>query len=120
MSENSLYKVYNNRRKEIAELTDRQLRVIQGLDLDRFFKPGSKPGDQLSELSTRLKTENLRVLVMGEFSSGKSTFLNSLLGAEILPDSVLPTTAVITEIRYTEDSGKRITLFPKPGKWEAG
>jgi GTP-binding protein EngB required for normal cell division len=120
MSENSLYRVYNERKKEIAELTDRQLKVILGLDLDSFFKPGSKPGEQLSELSTRLKTENLRVLVMGEFNSGKSTFVNSLLGARILPDSVLPATAVITEVRYADESGKRITLFPKPGKWEAG
>ncbi|HUI56104.1 MAG TPA: dynamin family protein [Bryobacteraceae bacterium] len=120
MSENSLYRVYNERRKEIAELTDRQSKIVQGLDLDRFFKPGSKPGEQLGELSTRLKTENLRVLVMGEFSSGKSTFINSLLGARILPDSALPTTAVITEVRYADESGKRITLFPKPGKWEGG
>jgi predicted GTPase len=31
---------------------------------------------------------------------GKSSFINALLGAEILPTGVLPVTAVITKIRY--------------------
>ena len=31
---------------------------------------------------------------------GKSSFINALLGAEILPTGVLPVTAIITEIKY--------------------
>ena len=42
------------------------------------------------------------VAVVGEFSRGKSTFLNGLLEGNHLPVGVLPTTAVLTRIRYNE------------------
>ncbi|XP_052780092.1 uncharacterized protein LOC128217184 isoform X2 [Mya arenaria] len=40
------------------------------------------------------------LLVAGETSSGKSSFLNLLLGMEILPTNTLPCTTIITTIRY--------------------
>jgi small GTP-binding protein len=40
------------------------------------------------------------VVVVGEFNAGKSTFVNSLLGEELLPTGVTPTTEVIELIRY--------------------
>lgn len=40
------------------------------------------------------------VAVVGEFSRGKSTFINNLLGREILPVGDLPTTALLTRIRF--------------------
>lgn len=42
----------------------------------------------------------LRVVVLGEFSSGKSTFLNVLAGAEVSPMGVLPTTAHVHVLRH--------------------
>ncbi len=43
------------------------------------------------------------VAVVGEFSRGKSTLLNRLLGQDILPVGTLPTTAMITYIRYGKE-----------------
>ena len=40
------------------------------------------------------------VAVVGEFSRGKSTFINNLLGRKILPVGDLPTTALLTRIRF--------------------
>lgn len=40
------------------------------------------------------------VAVVGEFSRGKSTFINNLLEKEILPVGDLPTTALLTRIRH--------------------
>ncbi|NLH51181.1 MAG: hypothetical protein GX444_21615 [Myxococcales bacterium] len=40
------------------------------------------------------------VAIFGQFKSGKSSFLNSLFGREIVPVDVLPTTAVVTRIGY--------------------
>lgn len=40
------------------------------------------------------------VTVVGEFSRGKSTFINRLLGEELLPVGDLPTTAILTRLRY--------------------
>lgn len=41
-----------------------------------------------------------RVVIMGTFTSGKSTLVNALLGSRILPESVLPSTVVLTFIQY--------------------
>lgn len=45
----------------------------------------------------------LLVTVMGEFKTGKSTFLNTLLGKEILKSDVTPATAVVTMLSYGEE-----------------
>jgi len=45
-----------------------------------------------------LESGALSVVVLGEFNHGKSTLLNALLGADVLPVGITPTTAVITRI----------------------
>jgi GTP-binding protein EngB required for normal cell division len=42
------------------------------------------------------------VAVVGRFKAGKSTFLNRLIGAEVLPVGVTPVTSAITRIRFGE------------------
>ncbi|ASM36479.1 dynamin family protein [Campylobacter sputorum] len=59
-----------------------------------------------SELCLRLNSLNallyepMQIAVIGQFSSGKSTFLNALLGFDILPTGVVPVTAKPTFIKY--------------------
>lgn len=43
------------------------------------------------------------IVVIGEFSTGKSTFINALLQKAILPSKVTPTTATINFIRHLEE-----------------
>jgi GTP-binding protein EngB required for normal cell division len=40
------------------------------------------------------------VAVLGQFKAGKSSFLNSLFGKEVVPVHVLPATSVVTRIGY--------------------
>ncbi|MCX8046978.1 MAG: dynamin family protein [Anoxybacillus gonensis] len=42
------------------------------------------------------------VAVAGEFKAGKSTFINALLGEEVLASDVIPATAVVTKLVYGE------------------
>ncbi|MCA1816544.1 MAG: dynamin family protein [Acidobacteria bacterium] len=44
--------------------------------------------------------DDLSVAVLGRFKAGKSSFLNHLLGRDVLPAGVTPVTAVVTEIVY--------------------
>ncbi|NMA69481.1 MAG: hypothetical protein GX958_08705 [Desulfitobacterium sp.] len=49
-----------------------------------------------------LKQDNFNIVVVGEFSRGKSTFINALLGKRVLPSATKPTTTVINKITSGE------------------
>lgn len=70
------------------------------------------------EIERKRTSEPFNVLVIGAFSSGKSTMINALIGEDLLPTGFLPETAVLGELHYGEQ--KRITLYPKKGRWEGG
>ncbi len=112
------YEGFNLARTQLANMVNGQLAVVRNSDYDSVVNTTEKPSILLSETNKRLKDENLRVLVMGKFSSGKSTFLNGLLGRPLLPMKAIPTTAVIGEIRYSDT--EKIVLLPKKGKWHGG
>lgn len=52
----------------------------------------------LVSFKNRLNDDELCIAVVGEFSSGKSTFINTLIGKDILKHATTETTAVITRI----------------------
>jgi GTP-binding protein EngB required for normal cell division len=56
----------------------------------------------------------VRVAVVGEFNAGKSTFINALIGADVAPTGVLPTTATLHHLRYATDPIARIHLRRPP------
>ena len=56
--------------------------------------------DTLHRLKERVQTDHFKVLVIGEFKRGKSTFINAMLGAEILPAYAKPCTAIINEVKW--------------------
>jgi predicted GTPase len=51
-------------------------------------------------LRRRLETQHLQLAVLGQFKRGKSTFINALLGDNLLPTGVIPLTAVPTFIAW--------------------
>lgn len=112
------YEGFKLARTQLANMVEGQLSVVRSSDYDSVVNTTEKPSALLAETNKRLKDENLRVLVMGKFSSGKSTFLNGLLGRPLLPMKAIPTTAVIGEIRYSDT--EKIVLLPKKGKWQGG
>ncbi|MGO9312498.1 MAG: dynamin family protein, partial [Syntrophobacteraceae bacterium] len=54
----------------------------------------------LSETRTKLEDEAFNLVVLGQFKRGKSTFINALLGENILPTAIIPLTSVVTILRY--------------------
>ncbi|MFL5306843.1 MAG: dynamin family protein [Polyangia bacterium] len=48
----------------------------------------------------KLDDERFVVVVLGEFNHGKSTFINALLGAPLLPTGITPTTAVLSHVSH--------------------
>ena len=76
--------------------------------------------DIISTLDSALTrtNEKFKVLIVGHFDSGKTSMVNALIGEDLLPTGLLPETAVIAELHYSET--KRIILYPKKGEWEGG
>jgi small GTP-binding protein len=56
----------------------------------------------------RLEEEKFHLVVLGEFNHGKTTFVNALLGAPVLPMGVTPTTAVIHQVVHGVRGAKAI------------
>jgi len=79
---------------------------------DLFDHYKTKRGDlndgiDIKSLENRVKSLNkgkFTLAVAGEVKAGKSTFINALLGAEILPSDVLQTSSAIVEIFKSETS----------------
>ena len=79
-----------------------------------------KMAARVEKILNDVAKERFVVAVVGEFSRGKSTFINNLLEKDIeLPVGNLPTTAVMTRIRYAQkpkmavfdDKGTRVGLM---------
>ena len=58
----------------------------------------------LEDVKENLLNKEFRITVVGEFSSGKSTFLNCLIGKDLLPKGVNETTATITYIHNVPET----------------
>jgi small GTP-binding protein len=50
----------------------------------------------------RLAEDRFNLAIVGQFSRGKSSLMNALLGSEKLPTGILPLTSVITTVTYGE------------------
>ncbi len=48
------------------------------------------------------------LVIVGEFNSGKSAFINALLGSRIVEEGVTPTTAQINVLEYGETSDRQV------------
>lgn len=54
----------------------------------------------IDEVLKRIENDSFTVAVVGEFKRGKSTFINALLGQEILPSDILPCSATLNRVTY--------------------
>lgn len=68
--------------------------------LQAAWPDGCPALDSLDRLDERLDGNRLQVAVLGQFKRGKSTFINALLGASLLPSAVVPATAIPTFIAW--------------------
>lgn len=90
------------------KIRDFQAIIANNIDFKKYTK-------QLDKMILELERP-LILMVMGEFSTGKSTFINALLGSELLQMNATPTTAVITKLCYGEKD--EIIVHYRNGKQE--
>jgi hypothetical protein len=63
---------------------------------------------RLRELLRRIAEDRFYLTVAGQFSRGKTTLLNAMLGMDRLPTGIVPITSVITAVSY--DTHERVVL----------
>lgn len=105
-SGNAAYANFQSQQKQLAGMIKRGSDIIETLQL-------SEASNALRMLSEKTATESLKIMVIGDFSNGKSSLINALLQQSILPAFNLPTTAVINEIKYASEK-KAILHFKNP------
>jgi GTP-binding protein EngB required for normal cell division len=64
-------------------------------------------------LSDRLEHQRLQLAILGQFKRGKSSLINALLGASVLPTAVIPLTAIGTFIAWRPEPLVRIRFKDK-------
>lgn len=92
---------------ELGKLLGETVKLLASSKMEKFAQ-------EVNSYVNQLKSKRFTVAVVGEFSRGKSTFVNRLFGKEIMPVGNLPTTAMLTRIRYGES--ERITVIDTVNK----
>jgi GTP-binding protein EngB required for normal cell division len=83
--------------------------------LDRLVGVAASRDDRLiataaETLRTKLDDDRFTVVVAGAFKRGKSTFVNALLGANLLPTAVAPLTSTVTALTWGPQPRAEITF----------
>lgn len=102
---------YASARDQFLKLGARLLEILEAPDLQRQLAHTSgKLEERVRGRIDRVERNLFRIGIVGEFSSGKSTFLNAVMGSSVLPSSIRPTTSVVNVVRYGEEPGLQILL----------
>jgi GTP-binding protein EngB required for normal cell division len=64
----------------------------------------------LASIRRKFSEHAFNLLVAGEFKRGKSTLINALLGADLLPTSVVPLTSVVTLLHYADVASAHVAF----------
>lgn len=91
---------------------DNKLKFIRSA-AEKYELPEEAAARILAEcdlIETRMNDDRLKMAVVGEFSSGKSSFINALLREELLETDVLQGTTVLSVMIYYSDA-REITVI---------
>ena len=90
-------KEYNERKAAVIELLKGCINFYTGLEK-------AEQVSTLEDLESNVKNGRFSIVVVGQFSAGKSTFLNSLMGEKYLPSFTTETTATVNFLRSVNES----------------
>jgi replication fork clamp-binding protein CrfC len=105
-------------RREISDRLDDIVETLKQAETDAEKRSGKLSLDSdiedITLASQNLRKGVFRLLVLGDLKRGKSTFLNALIGENLLPSDVNPCTAILTVLRYGRE--KKVMVCFKDGK----
>jgi len=107
-------KRFQKHQQDLANIRVNLQSIVNNANNRRILSDTFK--DQIFQSFKKLKSESFRVAIVGEFSQGKSTLLNALLGEEIQPVREIPCSGTITVLKYGKQ--KRVVCRYKDGREE--
>lgn len=103
------YHSYYKQKDEVFENNiEGKTKELRSLLLDERFLPSVALRNLFEKLLRRAKYP-MEVAITGQFSSGKSTFLNALLSRDVLPTGITPVTSKVNFINYGPEYKLRVT-----------
>jgi small GTP-binding protein len=85
--------------------------LVSRLDAHAHAAGDLRAAARVADLAAE-RSRPVRLAIVGEFNAGKSTFINALLGADVAPTGVLPTTATLHHLRWAPDPIAKILFDP--------
>lgn len=105
-------------RKSYIEKKEKILALLKKTEL--FYADNEDEGkvEVFQSLQKNLEDGEFSIVVVGEFSAGKSTLLNALMGQKILPSFSGETTATVNFLRHKDRAtqGERGKIYYKDGQ----
>jgi len=92
-------------------LTGNLLEIIQQISSEMTSHGDQAHTHKVNELNSKLTDGQLTIALCGHFSAGKSTLLNTLCGAKLLPSSPIPTSANVVSIRYGKEARAAVEVL---------
>lgn len=102
---NEIFQRFKLKQDKLSGILSQSSEVVSFLQMTQ--------NETLKQLSEKVSKDSFKIMVLGTFKNGKSTFINSFFGKGVLPTHVTPTTAVITEVKYG-NKNKAILYFRDP------
>jgi GTP-binding protein EngB required for normal cell division len=102
LSESSAVSKYSHLKSELLRCIDEMLTIeaIRGCPCE--------------ELREKIEKNTFNLVVVGQFKRGKTSLINALLGADILPVAVVPLTSIVTIMTYGD--ALRIKVYFNDGR----
>lgn len=100
------YASFKEKRIQLANMLTEGADILDRLNMQQYR-------ENLLKLSEKVENEAFKVQILGTFKNGKSTFINALLGEEVLPAYALPCTAIVNEVKWGEEK-RAVVHFRNP------
>ncbi len=84
---------YDQRKHELAQVVREGLAAASAVHREETER-------EFREISSKLAGDRFNLVVVGQFSRGKSTLMNAVLGKAYLPSGIVPVTSAITAVSY--------------------
>lgn len=103
------YEIINEQCSKGIQVFEKAKKIVDGGNNDSVYQ---SLADQLREFQKRFAEQKLTVLVAGEVKAGKSTFINTLLGTDILSAATEVCTNVASKIVFGEEEKILVHFSP--------